>query len=793
MQKNNVPVLVLAAMLAATSILPGAFYDFGLPPAEWQIPEALSGSLYAQIYGASRERGPEFPGATLIHPWSLYTPEQGYGFIGTPTTMSGRPYVRNNYYNPVYHDSDSIPLYNLICDGLYFYAHGDRQSDFRIDLPPGDYMVTLYLGDMNVGEGRPNQSVAANGHPFLDRVSVGAGQVGAFSGKITLPPESPLVLTFGLSNNTAVTGLAVTPCTPETAVPPVSFIPERAELNLAAAQANINRFVEREKSIIQTELDALRRDGCIGPDLTLPPHTADATGIYATMFGDVSRLANLCPGLDVSAITTMVREIGFTGIGLSNPEIMQKYAAAGLQVSTGIHAEVQPPTGKTYPPQILRRRDGSEHQLPGFFAIHAPEVQADFRHIYDTSKKESAPFAHFIFVDEPRGMTCTGGYLGDYSETSRKAFADYCQNQNLPPPDADGAPMPAYSDAFHAFFRFRFDSVPRFILNSCAGTCIEALPKLAGNGDIGPLNVNHNCFYPPAFAAAGMTPASWCYVEPALAKIAAETMRACGREMNRDGAVFTRVGNQHENIERHLGLAVLSARNSCLGPREGHNARLITEFAALARRLAGTEPDGDLYLYWPESLTYPDLIHWNQAVATAWTAYARALFAGNINFKLCFNPEQLPPSALLVFVSPEPVLSPVELARLLDFLRRGGRLQITTQTPLRQPNGTPYPAPFANSAPGQVELLTAPLTPTALRAAADRGDFKLNRELPATLPLSSWSFTHLGRRERLLLLFNAGTETATVTPPPACRDAFTGTPLSAPLPLPPGLFRLLTD
>jgi hypothetical protein len=657
-------------------------FDFGPPAADFDLPGEHRTSDYARFKSSRELGGVTAPGWIGIHLWSAYDPKLGYGWTPPPR---GDHYARNDLLNPLYHLRHEIGEYSMLMDGLMIDS--GNSSAFRLDLDPGEYEITVYLGDLSLGEGRRQMMVVAGGRALADPVDTAGGEIKVVAGRITVSTD-PLLLQFTSgdprSHQVSVSGLEVHRADTPSAWPTVRSIPEELDKPDTAAR-NLADYAREQRALWQAAVDVLADLGLPARQDQFPAAERGATQVLLTMYGDVSRLLALDRNLDISGMVELVRDTGVDAICVHAPEVARQYKAGGFSVWVSKSAE-RLRNAASLPPQQLRKRDGTLATLPGFFSTFSKPAQESLRQDHLDAVLAMRPWTDALFIDEPRGMTFTGGLLGDYSPDALVAFARWSAEQGVAEWAVEGGPAPGYTDAFYAFHRFRFEGVPMLLNALYEGSPIEDLPKMPGNGRVSPAYVHHNTFYPGAVARAGYGCASWIYEDPALAKASAEAV-AAAREYGARSGVFTSVGSRDPRGDLLLGLVALSARPDILGPREGHDFANVMKLAALARAIGNRAHACGIHLYWPESLIFPDLVDYSEAEGRRWNEQARTLFDQNVDFKVSLRARMNEP-ALLVYAPVRPVLAAREIADLRDHLQKGGTLVTAFErTPVR-PDGS---------------------------------------------------------------------------------------------------------
>ena len=780
----------LVLLLLATSYAEQTSrFDFGPPSGgRIELPAKYRGSSLAQFLASLHYDGRVEPGWVGIHQWSDYDAALGYGWAESKSTP---PYDRDTPVSPLFHRRGDYPLYHMLSDGLVFGPQ--RERCFRVDLKPGTYDVTVYLGDLSLGEGRWGMRVVANGQVLIDSAAARGGQIKAVTRRLELT-ESPLTLTFTNEPKggpqCSVSGLEIRSSSTDAPLrSDALFGGERFGLREARLNFEILMKAERRKWVEAKR--AIVSDGHLGP-ANLPPASTDATEIYLTTYGNLSRLCTMAPGLDVSALPRLLKEIGVGAVSVSHPNLAEQYAAEGIRAIPGVGGERWPSKESPNMQTLLDAR-GKTHTRPGVFSIHSSHSQGEFRKYYLRRLGPLLPHLSAVFVDEPRGMTSAGG-IGDYSEWSEATFRKWCTQSGHPECAAPGLPKPAMSKEFYAFHLFRLDSVPMFLKGIIRGTPLEKAYFMPGNGILGPEYVNHSTFWPPALARAGMMSLSWNYGEPWKAKMSAEVVKATC-EFGGKGGVFTLIGHD-EARSRMQAVAALSAKIAVLSPRRHMSSRLLRELAVLARALGPAKRHCGVYLYWPASLTFPDLVDFSNAEAARWLGLAEALYRANVDYRVTYTGRVAQPS-LLVYAPIKPVLSEKEVSDLRNYLSAGGLLLYACHCNPIRPTGEPYgtlEATFGHDAAKRILRPSGPLTPDVIRAAAAQHLVPSNPQPTSDGFVLTYAF-ELGDCRLLLVANPDGSRPTTLSLAGDWRDHFTGQKVSqgSNISVSPGVFRLLVS
>ena len=763
-------------------------FDFGATPDRASIPATLN---VTDRYVASRDYAALVqPGWTPIHRWSDYSAEKGFGWLEQENRLD-LPYERHAPDNPLFHAATAEPLYNLIVDGLCSRKGAGTKAPFRIDAKPASYRITIYFGDLGLGEPRGDMGAMVNGQPVFAGIASPGGQVIAES-RVVESKEPYLTVTFTIGDRgqTAVSGLTVERV--DAAATPAATVKLPPRADPEAMAKNLTAKLAADNATIDTVLTDLAAHGIPATAVGAAPSPAGTTKILATMYGDPSRLLSLAPNLDVSGQGLTLKRLGIDRVSVHSPAVAKTYRAQGLECIGSVHAEGFPPRAGQPVPQKLRKRDGSLVELPGFFSLFAPGNVAALAADWKQSFSAMQGTVDAVFVDEPRGMTFNGGLLGDYGPDAMPAFRAWlaAHRPGQSPPTA--LPAPASSESFYDFFLFRLDAVPEFLAAIAKDAGMESVRLLPGNGELAPVSVNHSTFFPPALAKHGYEPGSWNYDAPWQGKRSAEVVAAVQREYGVHSAIYTSCGID-DVTNRMLSLAAISARPAVLGPREGTSFRLFLEVSAVARGLADAVHETPVHLYWPASITYPDLVEYSDVEGARWDALAKSLYDLNLDFKVTYRCD-LPRGSIIVYAPRKAVLSDEEVADLRGHLSRGGTLVYGSDGPLLRPDGAARGSPaevFGHSLERNIVIMQQPPTARDLRELAAGRGMPHNPE-GSSATLKTFAFRR-GDDRLVLALATDPSQPAAITLPQSARDAFTGAPLPAdkPIPIEPGFFRLI--
>lgn len=764
---------------------------------------AIALSCGLSLAGAETYRfdmgGPDTPlmaGYTRVTPSDLVAEGKAFGWTKAPMGFL----FRGEPTNPYLAQPQSME-FTLLSDAVLSF----EENRFVMAVQPGRYAVTAIIGDLALGEGRPGQSIWANGALVADKVSTNAS-VKAY----TFPVEAPdgkIELGFRSdSSQKYVTVEAVSaeplaqgqdlPVTmkeyPEGPVPVAVY-----ERNWQALQDALLGDWDQAKEELQAE----------GVDLAYWQKHMDFLRKMAeyrqywgwSLGGGASeRLAKQIGRLDLTKLLAAYREMGIDGFGTNQQMIAEQLRAAGFRHCVAGHAESFPggdTTGITL--NLLKNADGSTTTIDKVWSNCAPEAREAFRKLWAENPGEVASGADFFLIDEPRGMWSSGRF-GDYSVPCQQEFSKWCEAQGYT--DLVGQPIPerGRTMAFYRFYQFRLQSVAAFMKAAVAGTPVEQIPLMPGNGDVGPEQMNHNCLWPPALAQAGMMTACWAYHDPASCKMYAETIRIAEEYGGQTTIVPPQYPEQHTVLQtRPMNTACISALTTrvmpwhfngpTIGPDRPQWMKNVFYASRLVHAMSYMRHAPPLYVYLPESIVYNDLVEFNEAEKGNWRKVYQALFEANLDYGVT-NTLALPRNSVVLYACVRPVLSEEEFARVQKFVADGGTLLCAFESAPELPDGTPI-ADWGKLRAERVVRLD--LDPPALCQALERLRKPMNwqTDQPA---LKTYRYAYADGGMAHLLNNTSLEQPATVKLSDHWADAFTGRTAPATITIPPGMYELLT-
>lgn len=741
---------------------------------------------------------PTAPGYTQVTAADRFGEGKAYGWAKSPAMVV----YRNEPTNPWYAQPTSLE-YTLYSDGLLTI----EENTFTFRVKPGRYAVTAVIGDLALGEGRPGNSIWANGMSIVGDQATNASvkaytfPIAAHDGLIELRFRAD-----SLQQYVTVEAVSAEP------------LAEGQDLALTVKQypeAPVTADTYRRNWAYQTELlltdwtEAKRQLAAEGVDLAFTAkQRAAAKGRpgyreywgWSIGSGGWERMAALTGELDLAPLMAAFIEMGIDGFSTRSESVQRQLHQCGLKVAVSGSAEGFPArggdtTGITL--NLMKTADGSTTTVPRVWSNMAPEAHEAFREVW-RSIPVGTPGPEFFLIDEPRGMWYSGGY-GDHSPPAQEAFRKWCAAQGYQDLANSAIPDRGRTMAFYRFYQFRLNSVPIFMTESCRGTALEKVMKVPGNGDVGPEQMNHSNVWPPAYARAGMATACWSYGTPAAAKMHAETIRIAEEHGGQAVTVPPQYPELHSPVQdRPLNTAGISALNTRVmpwhfrGPVNGPDRiewmKNVVYSARLTHATSGLTHTPPLFVWCPESIVFNDLVELNRAEAENWKQVQQALFDANLDYAVT-NTLAVPPGSTVLYACVRPVLSDEELAHLQAFLGRGGTLLCAFAGAPERPDGQSQAGWAKLPAP---RLPRIELTPAALnQAVAGKHPRNWSVDLPE---LKTCLYQRDGRRVHLLN--NTGlTAPATFPLPAAVQDALNGKMLAkgATLTIPPGLYALVEE
>jgi hypothetical protein len=741
--------------------------------------------------------GPTTPlaaGYTRVTATDIYTAEKGFGWA--------RP---GSYY--LFRSEPTNPYLAQGPQGLEFALLSDavlsiEENTFTFHVAPGRYAVTAIIGDLALGEGRPGQSVWANGERVVDMISTDAS-VKAFTFPVNAP-ESKIELRFRSDSSQKYVTVEAVSAEPLAAGqecrPSMKEYPE-GPVPLETYRANWKTL---EEALLADWEQAKRELAAEGVDLSYWQKEAarlKGQAGYRPYWGWTlgsgawERLAQKTSGLDLGRILAAFKAMGIDGFGSNSPSVAQQIRAAGMGHSVAGHAEAL--AGGDYANvtlNLMKNADGSTQTIEKVWSTLAPEARAAFTKLWNETPGKVAEGAEYFLVDEPRGMWGAGRF-GDYSAPAQAEFSKWCEAKGYR--DLVGKPIPerGRNMAFYRFYQFRLQSVAMFMKAATAGTPVAQIPLAPGNGDVGPEQMNHNCLWPPAVAQAGMITACWAYHNPASCKMYAETIGMAREYGGQSIIVPPQYPEAHTWLQdRPMGTACISALNDRVmpwhfrGPTDGPERvawmKNVFYGARTTHATSGLKHTPPLYVYLPESLVYNDLIEFNEAEKGNWSKVYNALFEANLDYGVT-NTLAVPPGSVVLYACVKPVLSAEEFARVQEFMSKGGVLLCAFAGTPELPDGTPL-ADWAR-------LRTTPTTlePFLLRKALQLLQRPMNMQTDQAA-VKTYRYVTAGGGVAHLLNNTSLEQAATVKISTPLVDMFSGKSTGATVTIAPGMCVLLS-
>lgn len=668
------------------------------------------------------EESPVAPGCTRVTPKHTLKESPHFGWAAAPRMTV----LRNDPANPYFADAGTSTEYALYSDG--HLSLGENTFTFRVK--PGRYAVTAALGDLALDETRPGNSVWANGAQVVKGASTTASvkafrfPVDAPDGRIALRFTAESVQRY--STVMAVTAEPLGPgeaCKPSMAeFPPGPVPPETYRRNWERFQDLLLADWEQAKKELAAEGVDLAYWEKVAARLRGRPGYRE---YFAWGLGSWERLEARAGTLSMGRMAGTFREMGIDGFIADSQVAIRELPQHGfLRAAHGGGEGFPRPdmTGVTL--NLMRSPDGSTGTIPGVWSNCAPEVVEAFREYWGRALAHGEGTAFFV-IDEPRGMWYSGR-MGDYSPPAMEAFRKWAAEQGWAELSRKGIPERSRSLDFYRFYQFRLDSVPRFVESVLKGIPGERGPAMPGNGNVGPEQMNHSGYWPPAMAKRGMVAACWAYDSPASCKMYAETLRFAGEHGGESTIVPPLWPEMHTPVQDlPMNTACISALTTRVapwrfsGPLNGPNRTAWMKTVYLGARLthatSGLTHTPPLYVWCPESIVYNDLVEMNTDEAQHWRKVWQALFDANLDYGVT-NTLAIPKDAVLLYACVRPVLTVEEFGRLEGFVRGGGSVLCAFEGTPELPDGTPI-AGWAVLPRERVHRLE--LAPEALKAQAE--------------------------------------------------------------------------
>lgn len=721
-------------------------------------------------------------GYVRVTPATTLGQSPDFGWTARPMTAL----FRNDLDNPFFATMDTAPDFALYSDGVLSL----EENSFVFRVLPGRYAVTAVIGDLAIGEGRPGNSLWANGQ-LIAKDEVTEANVKAFTfpveapeGKITLRFRADSSQKYVTVNAVSAEPLAAGQDCPVGAkvYPPSKPAPEVYRQNWA-------RFQEQTLADWELAKRALAAEGVnVGywqkqmAALRTRPDYREYWG-WGLGSGAWERVAAITGELPLGPLCAMYREMGLDGFTTRSGLVARELAKAGMKHAVGGSAENYPAplTGVTL--NLMRNADGTTRTIPNVWSNCSPEAIATFRDLWRRMLSEAAPGAEFFVIDEPRGMWYAGS-LGDYSPPAQALFKRWAAEQGYADLAARGIPEPGRTWDFYRFYQFRLNSVALFAEAFVEDTPVARVPTMPGNGDCGPEQMNHNNLWPPAFARRGMWCATWTYGEPASGKMHAETLRIAQEFGGKTAIVPPLYPEEHTALQdQPRDAACLSALNSMtlpwhfrgpsIGPNRPEWMKTVFLAARLSHATAGLAHTPPLYVWCPESLVFNDVVEFNSNEAQNWKKVWQTLSDANLDYAVT-NALAVPKGSLLLYACAQPVLTPEEFGRLRQFVARGGTVLCAFEGEPQEPDGKALAGWGELPATRVVRL---PLAPEALEAQVARA--KPPRNWAVTAPaLKTYRYVRAGKAVHLLNNTSV-TEPVTVKLPRTMVDLLNGGKLAA--------------
>ena len=656
---------------------------------------ATAGAGRADTYrfDMGSESSPLAAGYTRVTPKTLLAENPDYGWTSAPA----RVVLRNDPGNP-YYAADTSPEYTLYCDGIL--SLGENTFTFRVK--PGRYAVTATIGDMALGEGRPNNSIWANGVPVVtdqatnETVKAFLFSVDAPDGKIALRFRSDSSQKYATVQAVSAEPLSEGQvCTPSVAeYPKEQPGPEVYRRNWARFEGMFAEDWEKAKASLKAEGADLDTWARIAEGLRKQPGYREYWGWN---LGSWDRFDQKAGGLTMVRFCAAFLEMGVDGFGASSALAARELPKYGLKrgVHGGAEGFPRPLDGITM--NLMKMPDGTTSTYPGVWSNCAPEVIRTFQEVWRARFAETAKGAELFMIDEPRGMFYAGR-LGDYSPPAQEAFKRWAAGNGWADLAQKGIPERARTLDFYRFYLFRLEQTALFVKAFTKDTPVEKVPTAPGNGNVGPEQMNHSCVWPPVMARHGLISACWSYDSPAAGKMHAETLRTAAEHGGSDVIVPPLYPEKHTPAQAvPMNAACISALNTRVnpwhfnGPLSAPNRtewmKAVYYGARLAHATTGLTHTPPLTVWCPDSIGFSELVAFDHSEGENWKRLAQCLFDAGIDYGVT-NTLAVPKDAVLLYACARPVLTAEEFARVRRFVEAGGTLVTAFPGVPELPDGT---------------------------------------------------------------------------------------------------------
>jgi len=702
---------------------------------------------------------------------------------------------RNDPGNPFFGTADTSPEFALYSDGVLSI----EENSFEFAVKPGRYAVTAAIGDLSLGEARPGNSIWANG------IQVATNETTSASVKVFRFPvdvgEGKVSLRFRAdSPQKYVTVMAVTAETladGETCNPSVKQLPEKLPPP-EEYRKNWERYVDLYLADWTEAKAELKAEG-VDVDYWLKETTRlrqqkDYREYYAWGMGSWERLEAQIGTLNLDRLCPAFKEMGVDGFIANGAIPKRELPRNGLKYAVAGHAEGYPggdTTGVTL--NRMKKPDGSTTTVPKVWSNCAPEAIKAFQDIWAKTLSASASGSEFFLIDEPRGMWYSGGY-GDHSEPAQQLFKQWAAEHGWKDLAGKGIPDRGRTLDFYRFYQFRLESVALFVKCFIKETPVENVLTAPGNGNVGPEQMNHSSYWPPAMAKHGLVSTTWAYDSPASCKMYAETIRMAEEFGGQSFIVPPMYSEMHTALQDiPMATACISALNTKVmpwhfgaplnGPKRSNWMKTVCYDARLTHATSGLKHTPALYVWCPESIVYSDLVELNRAEADNWKKVWQALFDANLDYAVT-NTLAIPKNAVLLYACVRPVLNEEEFARLKKFVESGGTVLCAFTGAPELPDGA-LTAEWKKLPPARI----VPIELSAQSLAEEVKDRIKEHNWDTGVEAVKTCLYHRGSSIVHLLNNTDLSNPATVRVRSICADVFTGKRLQAgaKITLPPGM------
>lgn len=728
-----------------------------------------------------------------------------YGWKLTVQQPRGFPQVlyRNDALNP-YYANEKSKEFSLYSDGVLSF----EENTFEFKAEPGRYAVTAVIGDLMPNEGRPGNSIWANGAKVVENISTD-GNVKA----ITFPVqagEGKISLRFRADSDQKYVTVMVVNAEPlaegqecmlkEVTYPASVPTTDTYKQNWKRFESVYSAEWDKVKAELKAEGVDFEYWSKISAQLKKQKNYCEYFPVFRSGVTSWERISQYAEGISIAQTSKVFSEMGIDGITGPDAVGMRELPINGIKyaIYSGGQAFSYTMKHSDFTPDLLKMADGTTTTIDGVLSSSDPKLIAAFRKSMHDKFANVAEKASFMFIDEPVEPYCASGKYGDFSKPAEESFKRWASEHGWKELAQKGFPERGRTMDFYRFYQFRLELPAMFVRDFIKDTPVEKITIVPGNGNLGPEMMNHSGFWPPSFAKHGLAPTTWAYDSTASCKMYSEVTRLA-EEYGVRSCVTPPYGVYTHNTPLSvvpLTTACISARHwkvMPFGPVELPGLAAWMKPVYYGSRLAHATSDlthtPPLYVWCPESIVFNDLVELKGDDANNWKRLWNTLFKANIDYAVT-ELLKIPKDAILLYTSVNPVLTDEEFTRLQKFVKGGGKVLVAMGKSPEYPDGKAIDGWKALPAESIISTkLSAPELKEKLTALQKVRNWDTGVEAVKT-----YRYQRGGRTVHLLNNTNIR-ETAKVTMPSKMQDVMTGKVLEkdSTCEILPGLYALLEE